>query len=29
VLLGALIAPHGSPDIIYRAWCAARFGLVI
>ena len=28
VLLGALISPHGPPDIIYRAWCAARFELV-
>ena len=28
VLLGALISPHGAPDIIYRAWRAARFELV-
>jgi putative PIN family toxin of toxin-antitoxin system len=28
VLLGALIAPHGPPDVIYRAWRAARFDLV-
>ncbi len=28
VLLGALISPHGSPDLIYRAWRAARFELV-
>lgn len=28
VLLGALISPHGSPDIIYRAWRASRFELV-
>ena len=28
VLLGALIAPHGPPDAIYRAWRAARFDLV-
>ena len=28
VLLGALISPHGSPDVIYRAWRAARFELV-
>ena len=28
VLLGALIAPHGPPDAIYRAWRAARFELV-
>lgn len=28
VLLGALISPHGPPDIIYRAWRAARFELV-
>lgn len=25
VLLGALISPHGPPDVIYRAWRAARF----
>lgn len=28
VLLGALISPHGPPDMIYRAWRAARFELV-
>ena len=28
VLLGALIAPHGPPDAIYRAWRAGRFDLV-
>ncbi|MBN6742131.1 putative toxin-antitoxin system toxin component, PIN family, partial [Acidithiobacillus sp. MC6.1] len=28
VLLGALISPYGSPDMIYRAWRAARFELV-
>lgn len=28
VLLGALISPHGTPDVIYRAWRAARFDLV-
>lgn len=28
VLLGALIAPMGPPDLIYRAWRAARFELV-
>jgi len=28
VLLGALISPHGSPDMIYRAWRAGRFELV-
>ena len=28
VLLGALIAPHGPPDAIYRAWRAASFDLV-
>ena len=28
VLLGSLIAPHGPPDTIYRAWRAARFDLV-
>ncbi len=28
VLLGALISPCGSPDMIYRAWRAARFDLV-
>lgn len=28
ILLSALISPHGSPDIIYRAWRAGRFELV-
>lgn len=28
VLLGALISPHGAPDLIYRAWRAANFELV-
>ena len=28
VLLSALISPHGPPDLIYRAWRAARFSLV-
>jgi len=28
VLLSALISPHGPPDIIYRAWRAARFEIV-
>ena len=28
VLLGALISPHGPPDMIYRAWRASRFDLV-
>ena len=28
VLLGALISPYGPPDLIYRAWRAARFELV-
>jgi uncharacterized protein len=28
VLLGALISPHGAPDIIYRAWRTAKFELV-
>lgn len=28
VLLGALISPHSPPDMIYRAWRAARFDLV-
>ena len=28
VLLSALISPHGSPDVIYRAWRAARFDIV-
>lgn len=27
VLLGALISPHAPPDMIYRAWRAARFDL--
>ena len=28
VLLGALISPHGAPDLIYRAWRASKFELV-
>ena len=28
VLLGALISPHGPPDIICHAWRAARFELM-
>jgi putative PIN family toxin of toxin-antitoxin system len=28
VLLSALISPHGAPDLIYKAWRAARFDLV-
>lgn len=28
VLLSALISPHGAPDLIYRAWRAAKFDLV-
>ncbi|MES2832434.1 MAG: putative toxin-antitoxin system toxin component, PIN family [Pseudomonadota bacterium] len=28
VLLSALISPHGVPDIIYRAWRAAKFEVV-
>lgn len=28
VLLASLISPHSPPDIIYRAWIAARFELV-
>jgi putative PIN family toxin of toxin-antitoxin system len=28
VLLGALISPHGFPDLIYRAWRATRFELI-
>ena len=28
VLLAALISSHSPPDIIYRAWVAARFDLV-
>jgi putative PIN family toxin of toxin-antitoxin system len=28
VLLSALIAPHGAPDTIYRAWRAAKFEVV-
>lgn len=28
VLLGALISPHGPPDLIYRAWRTGRFELV-
>lgn len=29
VLLSALISPHGTSDIIYRAWQKAKFDLVI
>jgi uncharacterized protein len=28
VLPSALISPHGAPDLIYKAWRAARFELV-
>ena len=28
VLLSALISPHGAPDLIYRAWRAAKFDVV-
>lgn len=28
VLLSALLSPHGSPDVIYRAWQKDRFDLV-
>lgn len=28
ILFSALISPHGAPDIIYRAWRAARFEVV-
>ena len=28
VQLSALISPHGAPDVIYRAWRAARFDLM-
>jgi len=28
ILLSALISPHGPPDVIYRAWRAARFEVV-
>ena len=28
VLLSALISPYGPPDVIYRAWRAARFEVV-
>lgn len=28
ILFSALISPHGFPDVIYRAWRAARFELV-
>lgn len=28
VLLAALISPHNPPDLLYRAWLAARFDLV-
>ena len=28
VLLAAFISPHGPPEVIYRAWRAARFELI-
>jgi uncharacterized protein len=28
VLIAALLAPHGPPDLLYRAWRAAQFELV-
>ena len=28
VLLSALISPHGSPDIIYRAWRVGKFDVI-
>ncbi len=28
VLLSALISPHGTPDIIYRAWRSAKFDII-
>lgn len=28
VFLSALISPHGAPDIIYRAWRAAKFEII-
>jgi putative PIN family toxin of toxin-antitoxin system len=28
VLLSALISPHGAPDVIYRAWRAAKFEVI-
>lgn len=28
VFLSALISPHGAPDIIYRAWRAAKFEVI-
>lgn len=28
ILFSALISPHGAPDVIYRAWRAARFEVV-
>lgn len=28
ILFSALISPHGAPDMIYRAWRAARFEVV-
>ncbi|MDD4929208.1 MAG: putative toxin-antitoxin system toxin component, PIN family [Gallionella sp.] len=28
ILFSALISPHGAPDLIYRAWRAARFEIV-
>lgn len=28
ILFSALISPHGTPDVIYRAWRSARFEVV-
>src|SRR5579862_9621599 len=28
ILLSALISPHGTSDMIYRAWRAAKFNLI-
>lgn len=28
VLLSALISPYGAPDVIYRAWRAAKFDVI-
>jgi putative PIN family toxin of toxin-antitoxin system len=28
ILFSALISPHGAPDVIYRAWRAARFEVI-
>jgi putative PIN family toxin of toxin-antitoxin system len=28
ILFSALISPHGTPDLIYRAWRSARFEIV-